>query len=83
MSRTEPLVAEYCASPLTVRLLVERALERRAKAAADAIHIEIVEGTVVLSGVVPTWADREIIEEAAQSAPGVRLVDNQLHLPPF
>jgi osmotically-inducible protein OsmY len=45
---------------------------------ADRIKVEIDGGTVVLSGAVGSWMEREQAQRVAWSAPGVRAVEDRL-----
>lgn len=63
--------------PHDVKTKIEAALQRRAHFDTKAIMVGVDRGTVTLSGVVESWAERETVEHAAWSAPGVhKVVDN-------
>jgi osmotically-inducible protein OsmY len=68
--------------PADVREQIERALVRRATTDAARIVIGVQGGTVILTGSVCTWAERQDAEQAAWAAPGVTHVDNQLAIIP-
>jgi osmotically-inducible protein OsmY len=63
-----------------VRGAIESALDRHAQHAAKQVKVSVVEGNVVLSGDVPSWAEREAIEGAVRGTHGVRKVENHLHI---
>jgi osmotically-inducible protein OsmY len=67
-------------SPQTVRGAIERALERHAEHAAKHVQIAVRDGEVVLSGEVPSWAERNAVEGAVRGTPGVAKVENQLRV---
>lgn len=69
-------------SPQTVRRAIEDALERHAEHAAKHVQIAVAEGKVILSGEVPSWAERNAAEGAVRGTPGVSQVDNQLRIRP-
>jgi osmotically-inducible protein OsmY len=54
------------------------ALKRSAELEADAIRVNVTEGTVVLEGNVKAWHERGIAEHAAWPAPGVKAVQDDL-----
>jgi osmotically-inducible protein OsmY len=56
----------------------------RRSAALDASRIDVTarEGTVVLRGMVRSWAERQEAERAAWAAPGVTSVDDRLEVAP-
>lgn len=65
--------------PADVREKIESALRRSAQVEADSIRITIVgDGTVLLEGQVHDWNEREAVEHAAWSAPGVVVVRDML-----
>ncbi len=70
----EPIVT---LAPESVRATIEGVLARHA---ADHIQIAMAEGRVILSGEVPSSAERVAAEGAVRSTPGVREVDNQLRV---
>jgi osmotically-inducible protein OsmY len=65
-------------APGDVRKRIRTALERRADDEANQLRISVESGEVTLKGTVPSWTDRENIEQAAWDAPGVTKVKNQL-----
>ncbi|MEN3613934.1 BON domain-containing protein [Plantactinospora sp. ZYX-F-223] len=56
------------------------ALARRIDIDADLIEIDVDEGTVVLTGEVRSWLEREEAERVAWAAPGVGEVEMRLRL---
>jgi len=68
------------ASSDTIRGAIERALERHAEHSAKRVHITISDGTVVLTGEVPSWAERVAVEGAVRGTPGVWRVESQLRI---
>src|SRR5581483_2524979 len=61
-----------------VQAQIRQAFERNARIAAESLHVETSDGTVKLSGVVPSWAEHDAAVEAAWSAPGVKHVHDEL-----
>ncbi len=62
-----------------VRRKIEDAMIRHGQAEGRAIQVGIDDDDgVVLEGRVDNWDERQIVENAAWSAPGVRRVDNRL-----
>lgn len=59
---------------------IKDALTRQAMREADQIDIQIKDGTVTLKGNVHSWHERDAVQGAAWSAPGVRLVVNELKI---
>lgn len=66
------------ATPSDVRQKIKNALERRADEEAERITVKVDGSTVTLEGTVHSWAEREDIEDAAWSAPGITEVENNL-----
>ncbi len=69
------------ASVPDVRAKIMAALKRNAELEADAIKVTVKDAKVVLEGKVNAWYERQLAENAAWSAPGVRSVDDRLTLP--
>ncbi len=61
---------------------VEAALKRSAEIDARRINVDVHDATVTLTGDVRSWVEREQAERAAWSAPGVKQVDDQIHVMP-
>jgi len=69
--------------PKVARRAIERALERRAEREADRIAVSVHEGTVTLTGVVHSWAEREAVVGAVSHAPGISAVSDKLKIDPW
>jgi osmotically-inducible protein OsmY len=61
---------------------IEQALERRAEREARRIHVEVRDGTATLTGTVHSWAERKSVLAAARFTPGVRAIEDHLHVEP-
>jgi osmotically-inducible protein OsmY len=62
-----------------VQRKIEEALKRHAAIESDAIRVTVPEhNKVVLEGKVSSWDERHAVENAAWSAPGVKLVENRM-----
>ena len=57
---------------------IEDALKRHAEVEAQAIRISVLNDKVTLDGKVANWDERDAVERAAWSAPGVRFVEEHL-----
>jgi osmotically-inducible protein OsmY len=66
--------------PTDVRERIEAALERYADVEARNIQVEVTGRKVMLRGLVRSSAEREIVERAAWSAPGVQSVEDELEV---
>lgn len=68
------------ADPVTVKHMIEEALRRNAHIDTPGICVSVEDGgRVVLEGTVSDWQERNAIEDAAWSAPGVSWVDDRMH----
>ncbi|HEX7966651.1 MAG TPA: BON domain-containing protein [Stellaceae bacterium] len=63
-----------------VRAKIRAALERNAEVEANNVTIGVAGGKVTLGGKVNAWTEREAIERAAWSAPGVTQVEDRIEL---
>ncbi|AMN38524.1 BON domain-containing protein [Rhodoplanes sp. Z2-YC6860] len=64
-----------------IKKLIEDALERHAHVEAAAIRVSVRDkGVVLLEGTVENWSERQAVENAAWSAPGVRSVEDRLRI---
>ncbi len=63
-----------------VEARIRAALERNAATEADRVSVKVTGGKVTLTGKVNAWTERETIERAAWSVPGVTEVDDQIGL---
>lgn len=61
---------------------IEAAFKRSAEIDSRRIAVTAQDGTVILSGNVRSWAERQEAERAAWAAPGVTLVDDRLSITP-
>ena len=68
--------------PSDVREKIEAALKRTAEIDARRINVVAVEGKVILTGNVHSFAERQAAERAAWGAPGVTQVDDRLAVAP-
>jgi osmotically-inducible protein OsmY len=56
------------------------AFRRSAQIDAEGIRVEVVDGTVTLSGSVTSWAEHDAALDAAWAAPGVQNVKDKLEV---
>ena len=61
-----------------IKRRIEDALERQAEVESNRISVTVDGGKVRLDGKVRAWFERDIIERAAWSAPGVQAVDDRV-----
>ncbi len=74
----DPPVARV--APEILRRAIDGALERHAAHAASHVQIEVRDGKVVLMGRVPSWPERNAVVGAVRGTPGVRTVDDRIHV---
>jgi osmotically-inducible protein OsmY len=67
-------------SPADVSKRIKDALKRDAEVEAANIHISVADGKVRLDGKVHSLPEQQAIYRAVWSAPGVRLVENHVHV---
>lgn len=79
---TNGIVVKSRVKATDVRAQIEAAFRRSAEIDARRINIAATDGTVVLSGNVHSWAERQQAERAAWAAPGVVQVDDRLAIVP-
>ena len=68
--------------PEDVSAKIERAFERTASYEAHRVHVDTHDGTVVLTGKVATFAEKDEAARTAWSVPGVTQVNNLLTVGP-
>lgn len=67
--------------PGDVRRKIEDALKRNAEVEARDIHVSMLDGArVALDGHVHDWREKDVVQRAAWSVPGVRGVENHLRI---
>jgi osmotically-inducible protein OsmY len=79
---TNGIVIKARVKAADVQAQIEAAFRRSAEIDARRINIAAADGTVVLSGNVHSWAERQHAERAAWAAPGVVQVDDRLTIVP-
>jgi osmotically-inducible protein OsmY len=73
------IVIKPCVDAIDVKKKIEGALRRRLEGEVKGIRITIEDGNkVLLEGFVDNWHERQAVELAAWSAPGVKAVDDRL-----
>ena len=65
-----------------VQSKIEAALKRSAEIDARRINVAALDGKVVLSGNVHSWAERQEATHAAWAAPGVKEVEDRMTIVP-
>jgi len=70
------------AAAAEVKDQIEQALRRNAQLEASRIRVETSGGSVTLKGTVHDWFERDLIERAAWSVPGVTEVHDRLTIEP-
>lgn len=64
----------------SVKAQIEAALQRRATRDSQEIQVEVCGADVTLTGVVHSWAERDLANHSAWGTPGVRHVEDQMVL---
>jgi osmotically-inducible protein OsmY len=59
---------------------ITRALHRHASIEASNIHVSVADGKVKLEGTIPTFPERELVEEAVWATAGVKELDDNLRV---
>jgi osmotically-inducible protein OsmY len=80
---TDLIKIETPVSPFDLRRKLAAALHRYAQLEADGIQLQVDGSKVTLTGKARSWRERDLIQEAAWSAPGVTAVDNRLEVRSF
>lgn len=65
-----------------VKTRIEEAFKRSAQIDAQHVQVDARDGAVVLTGTVHSLSERRAAEQAAWSAPGVKLVDDRIAVVP-
>lgn len=74
------IVVRPCVRSEDVHAKIRAALERNAEVEASNITVNVAGGKVTLGGKVSAWTEREAVERAAWSAPGVTQVEDHIEL---
>jgi osmotically-inducible protein OsmY len=56
------------------------ALHRHASIEAANIHVSVADGKVTLEGTIPSYAERELVEEAVRATAGVKEIEDHLRI---
>ena len=63
-----------------IKSRIENALKRHAEVEAKAISVSVSNGRVTLNGNVDSWDEKQAVETAAWSTPGVQAVEDHLRI---
>jgi osmotically-inducible protein OsmY len=74
------IVLKPKSAPGNIEKRIRDALTRQAEREAKGIEVHVHDSTVVLRGTVHSLAERVAAQGAAWSAPGIKRVDNELHI---
>ena len=72
------ITVKPAAKVANVKSKIEDALKRHAEVEAKGIRVTVLNDEVTLDGKVASWDERQAVISAAWSAPGVRLVEDNL-----
>ncbi len=75
---TADIVVKPSVSAATIKADIQASLRRRAKADAEDILVDVDGSDVTLTGLVHSWAERELANHSAWGTPGVRNVVDRL-----
>jgi osmotically-inducible protein OsmY len=59
---------------------ITRALHRHANLEASNIHVSVADGKVKLEGTIPTYPERDLVEEAVWATGGVKEIEDRLRV---
>lgn len=76
-------IAATSADPGLIKRQIEDALERRSERDAKRLGISVRDGVVVVTGVVKSWGEKNLIERTVSFAPGVRRVEDRTVVDPY
>jgi osmotically-inducible protein OsmY len=76
------IVVKPVVSPEEVQTRIVEALHRHADIDARRVHVAAEGGKVTLTGFVRSWAEKDQVEKAAWTAPGVLAVNDRLAIAP-
>jgi osmotically-inducible protein OsmY len=76
------IVIKQGVNRIAVKTQIQAGLLRNAQLDANNINVEVRSGSVILTGTVQSWIEREKAERAAWGAPGVSDVENLLNVNP-
>lgn len=84
LSGVKAVINDICVRPNiraeNIEARIRAALERNAANEATRVSVDVSGGKVTLTGKVNAWTERETIERAAWSVPGVTEVDDRIGL---
>ncbi len=80
---TSAIVVREPIRPIDIWSRIEKAFQRAALHHATHVTVHIDDGKVVLSGTVRAYFEIAEAERAAREAPGVKVVENRLEVPPL
>jgi osmotically-inducible protein OsmY len=76
----DQIAIKAAVQPADVKRRIEDALKRNAEVEADNIRVAVSDGKVTLEGKVKAWYERQLVEQAAWAAQGVRAVEDRLYI---
>ncbi|AGK56339.1 hypothetical protein HYPDE_23263 [Hyphomicrobium denitrificans 1NES1] len=75
---TNSITVESDIQASDIKKKIEAALARNAQIEAQSIRVDVSNNRVSLEGVVDSWEDHDMVENAAWSVPGIQWVDDRL-----